>query len=200
PHDVLEVDVIFWAGQKVLTVIDRLTRFALGHVLTDKTAGEVRDGLLTYLGTVRTPGMVVVDKGREFDNTRVRALLEEFNIKVHFTTPRSHGTIERMHSTLAEHLRLLRQDKGVEGAEAIARAVLACNSSIHIVTGAVPLELMRAWQAPEGHPPPGVALVRETARGAMEERVGRINDERASDRWDRFSNTVGTIQVGAVQN
>ncbi|KAL1132060.1 hypothetical protein AAG570_010018 [Ranatra chinensis] len=118
PLDVVEVDVMFWAGQKVLTVIDRLTQFAFGHILTDKTAGRVRDGLLTYLGTVWTPGMVVVDKGREFDNTWVRALLEEHNIKVHFTTPghpRSHGTIERLQSTLADQLRLLRQDKGVEG-------------------------------------------------------------------------------------
>ncbi|KAL1140947.1 hypothetical protein AAG570_000875 [Ranatra chinensis] len=121
PLDVVEVNVMFWAGQKVLTVIDRLTRFVLGPILTDKTAARVRDGLLTYLG--------------------------------------SHGTIERLHRTLAEHLRLLRQDKGLEGAEAIARAVLAYNSSIHVVTGALALELMTAWQAPEGHPPPGVALI-----------------------------------------
>ncbi|KAL1115586.1 hypothetical protein AAG570_005876 [Ranatra chinensis] len=90
PLDVVEVDVMFWAGQKVLTEIDRLMQFAFGHILIDKTMS----------------------------------------------------------------------------AEAIARAVLAYNSSIHVLAGAVPLELMRAWQAPEGHPPPGVALENPSAKSS----------------------------------
>ncbi|KAL1140041.1 hypothetical protein AAG570_007018 [Ranatra chinensis] len=40
--------------------------------------------------------------------------------------------------------------------------------------------------APKGHPPPWIALVREATREAEEEWVGRINDERASNRWDRI--------------
>ncbi|KAL1140844.1 hypothetical protein AAG570_000772 [Ranatra chinensis] len=143
-HDVL--------GGTKSTCSNRPTDAVCIQTHTDKTTG--------------TPRMVVVDKGRECNNTGVRALLEEFNIKVHFTTssnPRSHGTIERLHSILAEHLRLL--------------------SSAHVVTGTVPLELIGAWQALEDHPPPGVALVRETTRKAKEGRVGRINDNRMSDLW-----------------
>ncbi|KAL1109928.1 hypothetical protein AAG570_014131 [Ranatra chinensis] len=191
PLDVVEADVMFWAGLRVLTMMDRLTRFAFAHQLTNKTAAEVCTGLLSFFGTVGLPGTLVVDRGREFHNARVKSLLEELGIGVHFTTPghpRSHGTVERLHSTMAEHLRLLKLDRGLEGSEAVARAVLAYNQSIHVATDAVPLELMRTWQMPTGSPPPDVVLGRagEVARESKEKRVHRINDAKASDRWDRI--------------
>ncbi|KAL1115543.1 hypothetical protein AAG570_007572 [Ranatra chinensis] len=117
PLDDVEADVMFWVGQKVLTVIDQLMRFVFRHVLTDKTGERVCDRLLVYFGTMGTPGMVVLDKVRERNNAWIRALLKEMKVTGHFTTPghpRSHGTIERPDSTLAELLRLLKLDKGVE--------------------------------------------------------------------------------------
>ncbi|KAL1130237.1 hypothetical protein AAG570_013175 [Ranatra chinensis] len=139
--DVVEADVMFLAGLRVLTMVDRLTSFALAHQLTNKTAAEVYTGLLSFFGTVGLPGTL--------------------GVKANFTTPghpRSHGTVERLHNTMAEHLRLLQIDRGLEDSEAVARAVLAYNQSIHIATDAVPLELMRTWQMPAGSPPPDVVL------------------------------------------
>ncbi|KAL1140034.1 hypothetical protein AAG570_007011 [Ranatra chinensis] len=199
PLDVVEADVMFWAGLRVLTMMDRLTRFAfalvykhiVSLVLTNKTAAEVCTGLLSFFGTVGLPGTLVVDRGREFHNARVKSLLEELRIRAHFTTPghpRSHGTVERLHSTMAEHLRLLMLDRGLEGSEAVARAVLAYNQSVNVATDAVPLELMRTWQMPTGSPPPDVVLGRagEVIRESKEKRVHRINDAKAYDRWDRI--------------
>ncbi|KAL1117958.1 hypothetical protein AAG570_004269 [Ranatra chinensis] len=114
---------------------NRTTRFALAHQLTNKTAAEVCTGLLSFFGTVGLPGTLVVDRGREFHNAGVKSLLEEFGIRAHFTTPghpRSHSTVERLHSTMAEHLRLLKLDRGLEGSEAVARAVLAYNQLVHV--------------------------------------------------------------------
>ncbi|KAL1138338.1 hypothetical protein AAG570_008402 [Ranatra chinensis] len=57
-----------------------------------------------------------MDKGREFNNAKVRTLLKEFRVDAHLTTPghpRSHGTVERLHSTITEHLRLLKLDRGL---------------------------------------------------------------------------------------
>ncbi|KAL1123041.1 hypothetical protein AAG570_002129 [Ranatra chinensis] len=134
------------------------------QVLTDRTADRVCEGLLAFFGTVGLPGALVMDKGWEFNNAKVRTLLKEFHVNAHFTTPghpRSHGTVERLHSTIMEHLFLLKLDRGLEGSEAIARAILAYNNS--------PLE--RPGRSPGG---------------SKEKRTEAVNERRASDRWERI--------------
>ncbi|KAL1110576.1 hypothetical protein AAG570_008104 [Ranatra chinensis] len=149
PLDVVEADLVFLDGAIRLTLIDLLTRFACNYPLQAKTGRRVREGLLLFLATLGTPRTLVLERGREFDNFLVRSLLEEFRVKVHWTTPghsRSHWMIERLHATLQEHLHILRIGRGMTGEEAWARALLAYNSSLHSATGYTPLELMRAWQ------------------------------------------------------
>ncbi|KAL1139047.1 hypothetical protein AAG570_009108 [Ranatra chinensis] len=138
PLDVVEADLVFLDGAIRLTLIDRLTRFAYNYPLQTKTGKRVREGLLLFLATVGTPRTLVLDRGREFDNFLVRSLLEEFRVKVHWTTPghsRSHGMIERLHGTLQEHLHILGIGRGMTGEEAWARALLAYNSSLHSAAG-----------------------------------------------------------------
>ncbi|KAL1123024.1 hypothetical protein AAG570_002112, partial [Ranatra chinensis] len=176
PLDVVEADLVFLDGAIRLTLIDRLTRFAYNYPLQAKTGKRVREGLLLFLATVGTPRTLVLDRGREFDNFLVRSLLEEFRVKVHWTTPgysRSHGMIERLHGTLQEHLHILRIGRGMTGEEAWARALLAYNSSLHSATGYTPLELMRAWQVCG-------ELVDQDDR-KKRDRVGRLNIK-ATDR------------------
>ncbi|KAL1129703.1 hypothetical protein AAG570_012647 [Ranatra chinensis] len=72
--------------------------------------------------------------------------------------------------------------------EAIVRAILAYNNSVHATTNAVPIELMRTWQLPADSPPPDIALrkVGEATRRSKEKRTEVINERRASDRWERI--------------
>ncbi|KAL1131050.1 hypothetical protein AAG570_012287 [Ranatra chinensis] len=138
---------------------------------------------------VGTPRTLVLDQGRVFRNFVVRGFLEEFHIRVHWTTPghpRSHGMIERLHGTLQEHLHILRIGRGMTGEEAWARALLAYNSSLHSATGYTPLELMRAWQREDS--PVSIEyvcgeLVDQDDR-KKRVRVDRLNNK-ATDRWDR---------------
>ncbi|KAL1130246.1 hypothetical protein AAG570_013184 [Ranatra chinensis] len=90
-----------------------------------------------------------MDSGAECGNTTVKGFLEELRTSRHITTPghlRSHGVIERPHSTLGEHMRLLEKGKGITGSEAVIRATIAYNESVHSATGKTPMELMRAWR------------------------------------------------------
>ncbi|KAL1115191.1 hypothetical protein AAG570_007222 [Ranatra chinensis] len=159
-------------------MIDRLTRFAASYPLATKTGEQVKEALLLFLATVGTPGTLVLDQGREFRNFVVRGFLEEFHIRVHWTTPghpRSHGMIERLHSTLLEHLHLLRIGRGIDGNEAWAWALLAYNSSVHSATGKTPLELMRSWQQTD----PPVSVLDE-CEGLVER-----DEQRKIERVDR---------------
>ncbi|KAL1138309.1 hypothetical protein AAG570_009997 [Ranatra chinensis] len=188
PLDVVEADLVFLDGAIRLTLIDRL-RFAYDYPLQSKTGKRVREGLLLFLATVGTPKTLVLDRGREFDNFLVRGLLEEFRVKVHWTTPghsRSHEMIERSHVTLQEHLHILRIGRGMTGEEVWARALLAYNSSLHSATGYTPLELIRAWQREDS--PVSIEyvcgeLVDQDDR-KKRDRVDRLNNK-ATDRWNR---------------
>ena len=156
PLETVQADLFFWSGLKVFTVIDLATKFLFAKCLSRKTSTAVKEALLTFIGTIGTPGKLITDMGREFKNKQVEDLLSEFEITAHFTTPghpRSHGAIERVHSTITEHLHLLEIGKGMIGPEAIHRAVIAYNHSIHSVTGKMPIELMREWQREETEVP-----------------------------------------------
>jgi hypothetical protein len=183
PLEIVQADVLFWGGLKILTVLDLATRFIFAKCLSRKTGQAVREALLTFIGTVGTPKRLVTDPGREFRNRQVEELLAEFQIQPHITTPghaRSHGAIERVHGTLSEHLNLLELGRGITGPEAVLRAVLAYNHSIHSATGKMPIELMRAWQRENPEVPISQELEEIGAREGekKENRVQKTNVKR----------------------
>lgn len=183
PLELVQADVFFWGGLKILTVLDLATKFLFAKCLSRKTGQAVREALLTFIGTVGTPKKLVTDPGREFRNRQVGKLLDELQIQTHITTPghaRSHGAIERVHGTLGEHLNLLELGRGITGPEAVLRAVLAYNHSIHSVTGKMPIELMREWKRENREVPINQELEVIGARegNKKEMRVQRVNEKK----------------------
>lgn len=143
PLERVQTDIFFYEGRIYLTVVDEATRAGFVQRIARKTAACVTRALLGYFALLGCPKQIIMDQGREFQNRAVRDLAAELDIKLHFTTPghsRSHGMVERFHSTLLEHLHLLKIDKGLSGEEAITRATLAYNSSIHTATRRTPHE------------------------------------------------------------
>ncbi|KAL1114895.1 hypothetical protein AAG570_007719 [Ranatra chinensis] len=118
----------------------------LERCVTRKTGQAIREAILEFCAVVGLPKKSVVDAGAEFQNKKVEGLLRELRINCHIMTPgdtHSHGVIERLHSTLAECMKLLESGKGLKSPEAVVRATLAYNNSIHSDTIGTPLELMR---------------------------------------------------------
>ncbi|XP_039290845.1 uncharacterized protein LOC120352759 [Nilaparvata lugens] len=174
-----------WSHLLYLTTIDCFTRLASAWILKNKTAKCMEQNLLAFFGLFNTPNMLLMDKGKEFDNNRIKKLLEELDIDSHFTTvghPQSHGMMERLHSTLTEHLHLLEVDRNICGEEAMARAILAYNSSIHSSTNFSPFELV---EHPEEH--------REVERKIMNEKVRRTKKYNLEVAEDMNKIKVGDI-------
>ena len=183
PLALVQIDILFWSGIKILTILDVATRFLFASCISRKTGIAVRNTLLTYFGTIGTPQKLVLDPGREFKNREIQGLLDEFNVQVHFTTPghpRSHGAIERVHSTITEHLHLLKTGRELTGQEAVARAVLAYNNTLHSVTKRTPIELMRAWKREETDTPLAQEMDQIGTReeGQKEKRIQKHNHKR----------------------
>lgn len=83
------------------------------------------------------PNKIIIDSGFEFNNERIKNLLEGFQIKLHIilvSTPQSNGLIERFHSSLIEHLRLIEQREHFKNLDLIGKisiAMIAYNNSLN---------------------------------------------------------------------
>ena len=86
-----------------------------------------------------------MDNGIEFNNETVKELLKIHKINIHFGTPlhhKSNSIVERFHSTLIEHLRILRQTtSNCSAFQLMKYALIGYNNTIHSSTNFTPFEL-----------------------------------------------------------
>lgn len=145
PLSDLQVDTFTWKGYKWFTVIDLFSKAAMAHPIQERSSEAVLEALRTWFQFYGTPDRISSDAGREFDNGSVRAAMKALDIHWHLNTPghpKSRGGIERLHSTLSDHLRVYHVEHGLEPDAAMPRAVAAYNHSIHSSTGFSPFEIL----------------------------------------------------------
>lgn len=148
PFQILHVDSISLENTKFLTIVDSFSKYAQAYRLNSAQGIEVVNNLVKYFTHHCIPEQIISDNGGEFKNSLVRELLETHKIKIHFISSQhseSNGIIERFHSTLIEHIRLLNNQKlyKTEPIEIkVNYALLAYNNSIHSVTNLKPYEII----------------------------------------------------------
>lgn len=87
---------------------------------------------------------IILDNGKEFNNDAAKDILNLHIIIIHFITPAHHESnsiIERFHSTIIEHLRVLRELHPKETNNLMDYAIICYNSSIHSSTVYTSFEL-----------------------------------------------------------
>lgn len=145
PMDILHLDLFFIDHHIVLTIIDKFSRFSNAFVLPSKNSIEVIKALKRYFATHGLPKSIVYDSGREFVNALFNDFCRNAKIEVHQTSVGQHSSnspIERLHSTLIEHYRILQsKDPNLEIQDAIDEVMLKYNNSIHSETKYKPFEL-----------------------------------------------------------
>ena len=111
PFEIVHLDLQSVETQKYLTIIDTFSKYAQAYHLRDATAVSVIQTLLTFGTHHGFPLTVVTDRGLEFTNQLFLEFVKIHNIQHHKTsacTPNENGMVERLHSTLLEHLRILK--------------------------------------------------------------------------------------------
>lgn len=146
PFEVVHLDLFTAETEKFLTIIDSFSKYAQAYHLRDGTAMSVIQALLIYCTHHGVPLTVVTDRGTEFTNqlfsefTRIHKI-QHHKILAH--TPNENGMVERLHSTLLEHLRIFKlKDRSESVINLMPYAVLAYNSTIHSFTKCRPLEVI----------------------------------------------------------
>ena len=145
PFQVIHIDIFTFDNRDYLTIVDAFSKFAQAILLPGKTAVHTCKGLIKYFSTFGVPENITVDNGSNFNCEIVKELLKLHKIKVHFTTPwhhESNAIVERFHSTIIEHLRILREMYPNEAnSDLMDYAIIGYNSSIHSSTNFTPFEL-----------------------------------------------------------
>lgn len=147
PFEIIHLDTFTFEQTKFLTIIDSFSKYAQAYPLMSLSGTEISDNLIYFFSHHGIPKQIVTDNGTEFKNTVVSELLTLHKIQVHFCSPnhpQSNGVIERFHSTLIEHLRLL-NTKGFSKTPIrmkMTNAILAYNHSLHSITKHKPIDII----------------------------------------------------------
>jgi transposase InsO family protein len=138
----------------LLTVIDVHSKYSWVFPLKTKTGKEVVEKLedLFYLYT-GPPKIIQCDNGKEFCNSHMLQMAEEFKIVLKHSRPRhpqANGQIERFNQTLTRYLqRHIFEDELVTGVldekkwtRHLSKVVYLYNGSVHSATKATPFRLL----------------------------------------------------------
>lgn len=140
------MDLFTAQSEKYLTFIDVFSKYGQAYLLRDGTAISVLQGLLQFCTHHGLPLTIVTDNGTEFTNQLFSEFIRLHKINHHKTlahTPNDNGNVERFHSTLLEHLRILRlQHKNEPVINLMPYAILAYNSSVHSFTKCRPFDII----------------------------------------------------------
>lgn len=147
PFEIIHLDTFTFEQSKFLTIVDSFSKYAQAYFITSLTGTEIANNLLQFFSHHGIPKQIIVDNGTEFKNSLISELLGLHKVKVHFCTPnhpQSNGVIERFHSTITEHIRLLNTQGFLKTPIKMKMmyAILAYNHSIHSTTKMKPIDVV----------------------------------------------------------
>ncbi|CAH2226625.1 jg26952, partial [Pararge aegeria aegeria] len=146
PFEIVHMDSFTAQNEKYVTFIDVFSKYGQAYLLRDGTAVSVIQALLTFSTHHNLPLTIITDRGTEFTNQMFSEFCKVHKIIHHKTmahSPNANGNIERFHSTILEHLRILKlQHRDEPVINLMPYAILAYNSSVHSFTKCKPYDLI----------------------------------------------------------
>ncbi|CAD7091730.1 unnamed protein product [Hermetia illucens] len=148
PTQILHMDIFEISEEKYLTCVDKFSKFAKFFHLKNKSVLHLRDKLIKVLHYFSVSEVLVSDNEPSFVSPTILNYLEALGVTIYLTPPQKsevNGTAERLHFTILELLRCIRQEyPDLSLNEAINVTVDRYNNSFHSVTGKKPVDIFFA--------------------------------------------------------
>lgn len=154
PFEIVHVDTVSLEKTKFLTIICAFSKYAQAYALCSAQGTEIANKLLDFFSHHGICKQIISDNGGEFKNTVVQQLLALHKVETHFISaqhPESNGIVERFHSTIIEHIRLLnnRQEfKNDPISTKVKYAIIAYNNTTHSATKLKPMDVINGHFEP----------------------------------------------------
>ena len=144
--DFLHLDTCAGNFQYLLVITDHFTRFTQVYPTRNKEAKTTATKLFNdYILRFGTPGKILHDQGKKFENKLFTHLSKLCNIKRLCTTPYHHqcnGQVERMNRSIIEMLKSLEETGKKSWIDHVQKLVYAYNCTKHSTTGYAPYFLL----------------------------------------------------------
>ena len=104
-NEIIHLDIFHIEKKAFLTIIDKLTKFAVGYVITDRNWRSKKAIIIEHFSKFGKPKKIISDN--EFKSEHILDFLNRSEVEIHFTKPNSHtgnADIERLHSTILEKI------------------------------------------------------------------------------------------------
>lgn len=156
PNEILHIDI--WIANRqtmYLTVIDKFTKHVTMHKLRSRSWIDLLGAMKERIASMGTPKKIIMDGEPGFAVNNLKEYFKENNIETHTTTAQRHtgnSDVERYHSTLNEHIRILKAKNEPESRNLnnlILTALSIYNKTIHSTTGKRPLDFINGNINPE---------------------------------------------------
>lgn len=145
PLDIIHIDVYSINNRKILTIIDKFSKFAAAYTLSIQNSLNVIKSLKHFMSLHGIPKKLISDQGSEFTALIFKDFCKQYNIDLHITSfqqSSSNSPVERMHSTFTEIYRIIyNKHKERDHDDILNETVITYNNAIHSATKITPYEL-----------------------------------------------------------
>lgn len=197
PFEIIHMDLFTVQNEKYLTIVDVFSKYAQAYHLRDGTAISILQAVLKFSTHHGLPLTIVTDNGTEFTNQLFNEFVNLHKINHHKTlahAPNGNGIIERFHSTLLEHLRILKLGhKDTDVVNLIPYAIIGYNSSIHSFTKCRPYDIITGHFDPRG--PFDVDLTKHLLQQYIQNHRNRIQTI-----YDTINESALTTRTNIIEN
>ena len=145
PREVYHVDVWYFDKNTMyLTCIDKFSKFAAVQKIKSRAWPDIKNAFVEIILSVGKPKLIITDNESAFGTCNLKNFLDSQDNLVHFTTPNnktSNSDIERFHSTLNEHIRIIKTNPQIERAVSspVTEALFHYNNTRHSTTKCKPI-------------------------------------------------------------
>ena len=149
PNQIFHLDIWYpTKGKYYVSCIDKFSKFATLTEIPNRNWISIKNALANIFISMGVPNLIITDHEKAMQTENIKQFLDQHNVGLHLGTPdnkSSNSDVERLHSTLNEHIRTIKNKPASEKQfdDPILEAIFTYNKTIHSTTGRRPIELHR---------------------------------------------------------